>query len=80
MDKKLTLTIDEELIDFVREYSKGTHQSISKIVEKHLQDLRDIKPTVELPAKTKRLYGILEKDDIPDKKKLRKIFHEKSLD
>lgn len=79
MDKKLTLTINENLIDFAKEYSKNTHQSISNILEKHLEELRDVSLTKPLPNITSRLYGALEGQELPDKKSLRRIIHEKSI-
>lgn len=34
MKKKLTLSINDDLIDFAHDFSKETNQSISNIVEK----------------------------------------------
>ena len=36
MNKKLTLNVDESLIDFAKAYSKESNQSISNIFEKYL--------------------------------------------
>jgi len=81
MSKKLTLNVDEKTIEFAHEYAKSTHQSISSIFEKFLNDLKNRQISQNhLPDKTQRLYGSLEKIVFPDKKGLRKLFHEKSID
>ena len=40
MKKKLTLSINDDLIDFAHDFSKETHQSISHIVEEYLAELK----------------------------------------
>jgi hypothetical protein len=77
MDKKLTLNVDEELIEFAHRYSKKTHQSISHLVEKYLKRLKQDIDQEELSQETNELYGII--DNVPDKKKMRKELHEKSI-
>ena len=79
MNKKLTLNIDDSVVDFAHSYSKETKQSISSLVEKFLKSLQRNKPEVSLSSKTMELYGILEGQNLPDKKEIRKAFHEKSL-
>jgi len=79
LSKKLTLNIDEEIIEFAHQYSDKTHQSISSIVESFFTELKGKSPTNELPAKTSRLYGSIKSNDLPDKKTMRKVFHEKSI-
>ena len=81
MSKKLTLSISEETIEFAHQYAKNTHQSISSMIEKFLNDLRVKQQSFNsnYPDKTKRLYGALSGMDIPDKKDLRKRFHDKSI-
>jgi hypothetical protein len=41
MKKKLTLSINDDLIDFAHDFSKETNQSISHIVEKYLAELKN---------------------------------------
>ena len=77
MDKKLTLNVDEELIEFAHRYSQKTHQSISHLVEKYLKRLKQDIDQEELSQETNELYGII--DNVPDKKKMRKKLHEKSI-
>ena len=80
MNKKLTLNIDDSVIDFAHSYSRQTHQSISSIVEKYLISLKNPKETDKLSSTTNDLYGILEENPLPDKKIMRREFHEKSID
>ena len=41
MKKKLTLSINDDLIDFAHDFSKETDQSISHIVEEYLTELKN---------------------------------------
>ncbi|HOJ98087.1 MAG TPA: DUF6364 family protein [Termitinemataceae bacterium] len=78
MSKKLTLNIDDELISFAHSYSKQNGLSISKLFEQYLYRLRTtIEQPQELNPKTASLYGLFQDSPIPDKKQLRKSFHEK---
>lgn len=79
MNKKLTLNIDDSLIEFAHMYSKETSQSISALFEKYLKGLKNQNLNSELSKVTEQLYGILEGQDLPDKHEMRKAFHEKSL-
>ena len=80
MNKKLTLNIDEQIIDFAHNYSKKTHQSISAIVEKYFVTLKNKSEVQTLTNTTNELYGILSDMPLPDKKQMRGEFHEKSID
>ncbi|MDZ7725696.1 MAG: DUF6364 family protein [candidate division KSB1 bacterium] len=59
MNKK-TLYIDEALIEFAHNYSQQTGQSISHLVENHLQRLKDDMHPEELSKETQALHGILQ--------------------
>ena len=63
MQKKLTLNIDDELINFAHTYSRQNGLSISKL---------------PLQSKVQALYGIFHTSPIPDKNELRQLFNEKS--
>lgn len=81
MRKKLTLSINEDLIKFAHNFSKETNQSISHIVEEYLNELKEQETNTnqkKFNIKTQKLYGIFEDQPIPDKKKLRRNFHEKN--
>lgn len=80
MNKKLTLSIDGHLVEFAHEYSRRTKQSISSIVEVYLKKLEAQGSQEIISAKTKRLYGVLSERNLPDKKELRRRFHEKNYD
>ena len=41
MKKKLTLSINDDLINFAHDFSKETNQSISHIVEEYLAELKN---------------------------------------
>ncbi len=77
MSKKLTLNIDEELITFAHSYSQKNGVSISKLFEQYLDRLRSTDQNEELNSRTTALYGLFQDSLIPDKKQLRKKFHEK---
>ena len=79
MNKKLTLNIEDNLIEFAHNYSKKTKQSISSIIEKYLSRLKEEAEPGNLSPAAKELYGILEKEPLPDKKEMRKALYEKSI-
>ncbi|GHV41889.1 hypothetical protein AGMMS50268_19400 [Spirochaetia bacterium] len=85
MSKKLTLSIDDELITFAHIFAKNNKTSISALFERYLTRLKDnsepehsTKFSPDLPPQLKALYGILKGVEVPDKKELRRMFHEKS--
>ena len=81
MNKKLTLNIEEDLIEFAHTYAKRSNQSVSRIVGNYLSALKNTDENQEgLNVRTKELYGIFEKEPVPNKKDLRKRFHEKGID
>ncbi|GAB6091694.1 DUF6364 family protein [Spirochaeta dissipatitropha] len=79
MNKKLTLNVDESIIDFAKKYSKVNNQSISKIFEKYLIRLKDETKDTDFSDDARELYGIINKESFPDKKVIRKSFYEKSI-
>ena len=81
MQKKLTLSINEELIKFAHNFSNETNQSISHIVEEYLNELKEQQTNSNknnFKPKIQKLYGAFEEQPIPDKKELRRNFHEKN--
>ena len=80
MNKKLTLNVDESLIDFAKTYSKESNQSISNIFEKYLIRLKTETNEVKISEDARELYGIISKNELPDKKEMRKRLYEKSID
>ena len=77
MNRKLTLSLDSNLVDFAHSYAKETSKPISKIFGDYLAELK-VQYTTDMPAELGELYGMFEGLDAPDKKELRKAFHEKS--
>jgi hypothetical protein len=77
MNRKLTLSLDSSVVDFAHAFSKRHNKPISKIVENYFIELKE-QNAPELPNDLDELYGIFEGMDVPDKKELRKMFHEKS--
>ena len=84
MKKKLTLTIEEDIIKFAHELSDKNNQSISNMIENYFITLKKQKndnDENELSKKVKEITGFFSEDKLPqDKKEMRKIFHEKSID
>jgi hypothetical protein len=80
MNKKLTLSLNAAIIDFAHEFSKKTKKPISKIIEDYFSQLRNKdtdKKKLALPKSLADLYGIFEGIEVPDKKTLRKMYHER---
>lgn len=60
MTKKLTLTIEESLIEKMKIYAKGTQRSLSEMVEKYFESVVERKNNDdELSPKIKKLAGSL---------------------
>ena len=76
MNRKLTLSLDSSIIEFAHNFSKKTQKPISEIIENYFMELKE-QSTTELPKNLEELYGIFEGFDSPNKKELRRIFHEK---
>ncbi len=80
MNKKLTLNVDDSLIDFAKTYSKQSNQSISNLFEKYLLRLKNKTLNKNISEDARELYGIIKNHEFPDKKEMRKRFYEKSID
>ena len=76
MNRKLTLSLDSGIIDFAHRFSKRVNKPISKIIENYLMELRE-QNSVDLPKGLEELYGIFAGIEAPEKKELRRMFHEK---
>jgi len=84
MKKKLTLSIEEDIIEFAHELSDKNNQSISNLIENYLITLKEQNnhnDDDKLSAEVKELTGFFDEDKLPaDKKEMRQIFHEKNID
>jgi len=76
MTRKLTLSLDSNIVEFAHKFSQKYKKPISKIIEDYFIILRE-ENTTELPKNLKNIYGIFEGLDSPDKKELRRTFCEK---
>ncbi|MDR2923325.1 MAG: DUF6364 family protein [Treponema sp.] len=76
MSKNLTLSMDSDVIEFASDFSRKINKPLSRIIEDYFIELRE-KNSNDLPQDLQELYGIFEGIDIPDKKELRRMFHEK---
>jgi hypothetical protein len=76
VSENLTLSMDSEVIEFASDFSRRMNKPISRIIEDYFIELKE-KNSNDLPQDLQELYGIFEGTDIPDKKELRRMFHEK---
>jgi hypothetical protein len=78
MNRKLTLSLDAAVIDFAHEYARQNQQSVSKMVENYFVEQQSkSEAKLDLPPKLAELYGVFAGKSVPDKKELRRMFHEK---
>jgi hypothetical protein len=77
MNRKLTLSLDSSVVDFARAFSKKCNKPISKIVENYFIELKE-QNINDMPEDLEELYGIFEGMEVPNKKELRKMFHDKN--
>lgn len=66
MDTKLTLKLDEDIIEKAKSYAKSKKTSLSVLIENYLQKLTDKKPDKnkkDITPLVKSLSGIV---DLPD--------------
>ena len=78
VNQKLTLSLDADIVNFAHSYSKESGRSVSQIVENYFRELKT-PVSYKIPREVAELRGILKGTNIPDKKELRKIFHEDHL-
>jgi len=53
MSTKLTLTVDENVIESAKEYAKRNQRSLSNIIEEYLKSLTDSKESSKKPKLSK---------------------------
>ena len=65
METKLTLKLDLSAIDSAKEYAKGRHKSLSKLVEDFFKSLAyDNSPAEKYPPLIEKLSGIISEEDL----------------
>jgi len=79
INQKLTLSLNADIVDFAHSYSKKSGRPVSKIVENYFRELKATDNS-DIPKEVADLRGMLKGKNIPDKKALRRIFHEDHLD
>ena len=77
MTRKLTLSMDSNVIDFAHNFSKKINKPISRIIENYFLSLKE-QGSADLPKDLDELYGIFEGIEVPDKKALQRMFYEKN--
>lgn len=81
MSKKLTLNVDENVIEKAKIYAQKTGRSLSGLVENYLKNLVDHhQPETSLEDKITRLSGKIQlPDDFDEDKILKEYFENKHL-
>jgi len=70
MDKKLTLSLNERIINKAKEYAKSNQTSLSRLIESYLTSLlSDEDKEVEITPLVKSLSGVIELPEDFDFKK-----------
>ncbi len=64
MDKKLTLSLNEDVIEMAKIYSKQSNTSLSKLIESYLTSLTQNKTRgIEITPLVKSLSGVISIDN-----------------
>jgi predicted HicB family RNase H-like nuclease len=64
MDKKLTLSLDQQTIEKAKDYAKSNKISLSKLIESYLKSLtKPVKQSGEITPLVESLSGII---DLPE--------------
>ena len=65
METKLTLKLDRSAIESAKEYAKGSHKSLSRLVEDFFKSLAyDNSPPEKYPPLIQKLSGIISEEDL----------------
>lgn len=81
MATKLTLTVEERIIEKAKSYAKQTGRSLSELVENYLGTLvEENKDLKQVSPKLKKIIGSVKlPDDFDEKKELAAYFEKKHL-
>jgi hypothetical protein len=69
MDKKLTLSLEQSIIEKAKFYAKSNNISLSKLIESYLNSLTSHKANTEITPLVKSLSGVVELPRDFDEKK-----------
>jgi hypothetical protein len=65
METKLTLKLDETVINSVKQYAKNNNRSLSKLVENYFKNLvSDNNQNEEYPPLIRKLSGVISENDL----------------
>ena len=74
MDTKLTLKLDQEVIEKAKRFAQGQQTSLSQLIENYLLNLtRDVDSPITISPLVKSLSGIIE---LPASTDVRKAYRE----
>ena len=70
MQAKLTLSIDRDIIEDAKEYSRQQHKSLSRVVENYLKlVVRNQNKEIELSPIVAQLSGVISSNNVENYKK-----------
>jgi hypothetical protein len=65
MNTKLTLKLDQMVIESAKKYAENNHKTLSKLVEDFFRNLTyENKPSPKYPPLIEKLSGIISEDDL----------------
>ena len=80
MNKKLTLSLDEDIIEKAKVYASQTGKSLSSLVEDFFENLTEKSSSTDISSKIKRISGKIEiPTEFDLEEELRKGLEEKHL-
>ena len=74
-NQKLTLSLNADIVKFAHSYSRKSGRPVSHIVENYFRELK-ASDNSDIPREVAELRGILKGAKMPNKKEMRRIFHE----
>lgn len=75
MDKKLTLSLNQNVIELAKDYARSNNISLSKLIESYLTNLTKKKNSEEdITPLVKSLSGVIELPDDFDEKEIYKDY------
>ncbi|MEX2350635.1 MAG: DUF6364 family protein [Flavobacteriaceae bacterium] len=79
MDTKLTLKLNQEVIEKAKFYAKSNHTSLSKLIENYLNSLtqKEQKSEIEVSPLVSSLTGVISDQSVNDFKKEYREYLEK---
>lgn len=80
MQKKLTLSINEHIIERAKSYAKNTGRSLSEIIESYLEKITKPEQDEDEDKELKQILGIISlPEDFDEKEAIREIQYNKHI-